>query len=100
MLAPIAHLTSKTAKWSWGEIDQMVSNTIKKIVAKEVLLSYPDFTKLFQMYTDVSHLQLGAIIMQSGKPIVYWSRKLNPAQTCYTTTEQELLSIIEALKEF
>jgi hypothetical protein len=35
----------------------------------------------------------------SGKPIAYWSHKLNPAQIRYTTTERELLSIIEVLKE-
>jgi len=100
ILAPLASLTSKTAKWSWGEVEQTAFDQIKKIVAKEVLLSYPDFTKLFQMYTDASHLQLGAIITQSGKPIAYWSHKLNPAQKRYTMTERELLSIVEALKEF
>jgi hypothetical protein len=100
ILAPLASLTSKLAKWHWGNVEQTAFDNIKKIVAKEVLLSYPDFTKPFQMYTDASHLQLGAIITQSGKPIAYWSRKLNPAQTRYTTTERELLSIVEALKEF
>jgi hypothetical protein len=66
ILAPLASLTSKTAKWRWGDVEQMFFEQIKKIVAKEVLLSYPDFTKLFQMYTDASHLQLGAIIAQNG----------------------------------
>jgi hypothetical protein len=45
-------------------------------------------------------LQLGAVISQNGKPIAFYSRKLQPAQTRYTTTERELLSIVETLKEF
>ena len=50
--------------------------------------------------TDASHLQLGAVISQDNKPIAFYSRKLNPAQQRYTTTERELLSIVETLKEF
>ena len=38
--------------------------------------------------------------MQEGKPLAFYSRKMNPAQTRYTTGEQELLSIVETLKEF
>ena len=40
------------------------------------------------------------MIAQNDKPIAFYSRKLNPAQTRYTTTERELLSIVEVLKEF
>jgi hypothetical protein len=52
------------------------------------------------VYTDASKTQLGAVIMQQGKPLAFCSRKLNSAQTRYTTSEQELLSIVETLKEF
>ena len=64
------------------------------------MLAYPDFTKPFVIHTDASHYQLGAVISQDNKPIAFYSRKLNPAQTRYTTTERELLSIVETLKEF
>jgi len=72
----------------------------KRIIAKEMLLAYPDFNKPFQINTDASHYQLGAAVSQEGKPIAFYSRKLNPAQTRYTTTERELLSIVETLKEY
>ena len=61
------------------------------------MLVYPDFNKPFHVRTDASKIQLGAYITQDGKPIDFYSRKLNPAQSRYTTTERELLSIVETL---
>jgi hypothetical protein len=58
------------------------------------------FDKPFIMHTDASHGQLGAVISQDDHPIAFHSRKLNDAQTRHTTTERELLSIVETLKEF
>jgi hypothetical protein len=52
------------------------------------------------VYTDVSNKQLVAVIMQEGKPLAFYSRKLSSAQTHYTTGEQKLLSIVETLREF
>jgi len=65
-----------------------------------VLLAYPDFNQPFDIYTDASHTQLGAVITQNNKPIAFYSRKLQDAQTRYTTTERELLAIVETLKAF
>ena len=48
---------------------------------------------------DTSDLQLGTVISQKGKSIAFYSR-LDPAQTCYTTTEKELPAIVETLKKF
>ena len=69
------------------------------MISRETLLAYPDFNKKFVIHTDASHYQLGGVISQDGKPIAFYSRKLKPEQTRYTTTERELLSIVETLKE-
>jgi hypothetical protein len=73
---------------------------MKAIMAKETLVTFPDFTKEFEIHTNASKLQLGACISQGGKPVAFYSHKLQPAQTRYTTTERELLLIVETLKEF
>jgi hypothetical protein len=99
-LAPLTALTSKTAAWQWTAKHQKAFDTMKRIISRETLLAYPNFNLPFEIHTDASHQQLGAVIAQNGCPIAFYSRKLNSAQTRYTTTERELLSIVETLKEF
>jgi len=100
VLAPLAALTSKTTKWKWEPQHQKAFVMAKRVIAKETLLAYPNFNKPFQIHTDTSHYQLGAVVSQEGKPIAFYSRKLNPAQTRCTTTERELLCIVETLNEY
>ena len=99
-LAPLSSLTSKNKKYQWTDTERKAFERIKSIVSKDILLSYPDFNKPFDIHTDASKFQLGAVISQNQKPIAFYSRKLNHAQTRYTMTERELLSIVETLKEF
>ena len=70
------------------------------ILSSDALLRYPDHNKPFHVYTDASDLQIGTIIVQDNQPAAFYSRKLNAAQRNYTTTEKELLSVVETLKEF
>jgi len=99
-LTPLTQMTSKQANWNWTEEHQKAFKHMKKSISRETLLVYPDFNKPFEIHTDASKVQLGAVISQNNKPIAFYSRKLNPAQVNYTTTERELLSIVETLKEF
>lgn len=99
-LAPLTALTSKIKKWKWTEEHESCFERMKKIIAQEVLLAYPDFTKEFVVHTDASGLQLGGVISHNGKPLGFYSRKLNAAQQLHATTERELLSIVETLKEY
>ena len=72
----------------------------KKIVSKEALLAFLVFNKPFSIHTDESRRQLRAIISQDDHPVSFYRRKLNDAQTHYTTRERELLSIVESLNNF
>ena len=99
-LAPLTKLCSKSAKFEWKEEQEKAFTTMKKILCRETILAYPDFSQPFIIHTDASHTQLGAVISQNNKPIAFYSRKLSDAQTRYTTTERELLAIVETLKEF
>ena len=71
VLAPLTSLTSKNVKWEWGPKQSAAFKMAKRIMAKEVILAYLDFSKPFQIHTDASHYQLGAAIAQEGKPIAF-----------------------------
>ena len=102
VLAPLTKLVGKNSKtkFVWGTEQQNAFDEIKRAMSRETLLSFPDFSKEFHIYADASDYQLGSVIMQNGKPLAFYSRKLTDAQRNYTTGEQELLSIVETLKEF
>ena len=111
LLAPLTDLVAecgvsknkkhkKPKPWRWDEEHEAAFQKIKKIIARDVVLAYPDYSKKFVIYTDASTRQLGGCITQDNRPIAFFSRKLTKAQEKYTVTELELLSIVETLKEF
>ena len=67
---------------------------MKAIVTQDVLLAYPDHNQLFKVYTDAPNYLLGACLIQNGRPVTYYSCKLNPAQRNYTIMEKKYLTIV------
>ena len=100
LLAPLTALTSKNVKCDWKDKHQKCFDAIKRVIGCEVFLDCLDFNAPFEIHTDASKLQIGAVISQKGKLVAFYSRKMNSAQHNYTTTEEELLSIMATLKEF
>ena len=73
---------------------------MKAIIVADFINVFPDYSVPFDVYTDASDFQLGATIIQGGRLIAYYSKKLTPAQQNCTTTEKELLGIMMTLKEY
>ena len=55
----------------------------------EAKLAFPNFSKPFHLYTDVSVIQLDATLVQDEKQLGFYIRKLNKAQRSYTVGENE-----------
>ncbi len=90
----------KRAPIKWTDEMQQAFYKMCLLMAANALAAYPYHNKQFDVYTDASDFQLGTCIIQEGRPIAYFSRKLTKSQQNYTTVEKEMLSIITTLKEF
>ena len=53
-LAPLTRLTSIIWKFKWKQAKKYAFDKINRIMARDVLLSYPDLNKTFKVCTDVS----------------------------------------------
>jgi hypothetical protein len=110
MLAPLTSLVgqysqtkvtkakrTKKVPWHWEEVHQRALD-VKATISKEVVLAYPDYSKVFDIHTDASSKQLGAVITQDNRPITCFSQKLSIVQCKYSVTKIELLAIVKTLK--
>jgi hypothetical protein len=85
---------TKNVSWHWDKVHQRAFDHVKATVAKKVVLAYPDYSKVSEIYTNASNKQLGAVITQENMPIAFFSWKLSTTQSKYIVTEIELLAIV------
>ena len=55
ILHPLTAITSPKVKLKWTHMEQKVFDDIKRAVAHDTLLAYPDFSKRFDIHTDASN---------------------------------------------
>ncbi len=70
MLAPLTSLVgewgqtkstkakgTKKVPWHWDKVHQRAFNHVKATIAKDVVLAYPDYSKVFKIYPNASSKQ-------------------------------------------
>ena len=74
LLAPLTELTSHKVPWKWESRHQKAFDAVKRAILRETILAYPNFSSPFDIHTEASDLQIGAVISQNHKPIAFYSK--------------------------
>ncbi|KAJ9522138.1 hypothetical protein QJQ45_005140 [Haematococcus lacustris] len=106
--APLTALTradghDKQGVVAWGQAQQSAFDALKQALVSAPILIAPDPSQPYTLRCDASSIGIGAVLSQgtgsAERVVAYHSRKLLPAERNYPTHEQELLSLVEALKD-
>ncbi|GJP33550.1 hypothetical protein CLOM_g18077 [Closterium sp. NIES-68] len=98
VVAPLAALTQKGSAWEWTRQCQEAFDKVKTKLTNAPVLVLPNPSKPYEVVTNASTVGIGAVLLQEGRPVAFESRKLSPAEQRYTTSEQELLAVVHALR--
>lgn len=103
--APLYSLLKKGAMFQWTEACQKSFQSIKRMLASEVVLMPFNPNLPLVLSTDASPVGVSAILahrLPSGveKPIAYYSQVLNETERRYTQLDREALAIKKGVSKF
>ena len=91
---PLAASTAMNAQWHWTTHIRLPSIRFNRLSVRKTTPTH------LKAYTDASFVQLRAVISMDKKQIAFYSPKLKEMQMRSTTTERELLAIVDTIKQF
>ena len=95
---PLTQLTQKNVPFDWNEQREAAFQELKTRLVTAPILTLPNGTDGFQVYSDASYKGLGCVLMQNGRVIAYASRQLRPHEKNYPTHDLVLAVVVFALK--
>uniref|UniRef100_A0A2N9HR88 Reverse transcriptase n=1 Tax=Fagus sylvatica TaxID=28930 RepID=A0A2N9HR88_FAGSY len=91
--SPLTSLLKKDA-FLWSEKAEKAFEELKAAVSQPPVLALPDFSKTFVIECDASGFGMGAVLMQDGRPLAYYSQALKGKNLFLSTYEKELLALV------
>ncbi|KAA0053259.1 pol protein [Cucumis melo var. makuwa] len=95
---PLTQLTRKGAPFVWSKACEDSFHNLKQKLVTAPVLTVPDGSGSFMIYSDASKKGLGCVLMQHGKVVAYASRQLKSHEQNYPTHDLELAAVVFALK--
>jgi hypothetical protein len=96
---PLTALLKKDA-FSWDDAATTAFAALKAAVTTAPVLAMPDFAKPFTVECDASTFSFGAVLVQEGHPIAFFSRPVAPRHRSLTAYERELIGLIQAVRHW
>jgi len=100
LTAPLTDLTRKNVPFIWEDRCAEAFAGLKQALTTAPVLVLPDPKLPYELITDSCGFGIGAVLMQEGRPVAFYSRKMTKAEMNYVNHEQELLAVIASLKVF
>jgi hypothetical protein len=88
----------KKEGFSWDDATAATFTALKAAITSAPVLAMPDFAKLFTVECDTSTLGFGAVLIQEGHPVAFFSRPVAPHDRSLAAYERELISLIQAVQ--
>jgi len=93
IVQPLNAMLKKDAKIEWTPVAKAAFEDIKEAISNALMLTSPDYTKPFYIYSFVSSHSVVVALTQKGedneeKPIAFMSAPLKDAQLKYLNTER------------
>ncbi|KAL0561310.1 hypothetical protein IC582_001733 [Cucumis melo] len=95
---PLTQLTRKGAPFVWSKACEDSFQNLKQKLVTAPVLTVPDGSGSFVIYSDASKKGLGCVLMQQGKVVACASRQLKSHEQNYPTHDLELAAVVFALK--